>query len=117
MPRHKERSVRPLPNLPKNITEHSSARRLETRKYDFKQKIDNIRTAYIKHCARQISKEKTITTLQSNSAAYQSEIINYCEQHGIQFPIGADLDQAVVDAIRAIPVASRSRGVSTLHGE
>lgn len=60
---------------------------------------------------------KTIKALRSNSAAYQAEIINYCEQHGVQFAIGSDLDEAVVGAIRAIPVVYRSRGVSTLHGE
>jgi len=59
--------------------------------------------SFIKHCARQMPKGKTITALRSDSAAYQAEIINYCEQEGIHFVIGADLDEAVVGAIRAIP--------------
>ena len=59
--------------------------------------------AFIKHCIRQMPKGKRIKFLRSDSAAYQADIINYCEQNGIQFAIGADLDEAVLDAIRAIP--------------
>jgi hypothetical protein len=59
--------------------------------------------SFIKHCVRQLPKGKSITALRSDSAAYQAEIINYCEQEGIQFAIGADLDEAVVGAITAIP--------------
>ncbi len=59
--------------------------------------------SFIKHCARQLPKGKSITALRSDSAAYQAEIINSCEQKGIQFAIGADLDEAVMGAITAIP--------------
>jgi hypothetical protein len=59
--------------------------------------------AFITHCARQLPKGNTIAALRSDSAAYQAEIINYCEQERIQFAIGADLDEAVVAAIGAIP--------------
>jgi hypothetical protein len=59
--------------------------------------------AFITYCARQMPRGKRITALRSDSAAYQAEIINYCEDNGIQFAIGADLDEAVVSAIRAIP--------------
>jgi hypothetical protein len=59
--------------------------------------------AFIKYCIRQMPKGKRITALRSDSAAYQADIINYCEQHGIQFAIGADLDTSVLTAIRAIP--------------
>ena len=59
--------------------------------------------AFITHCVRQMPKGKRITALRSDSAAYQAEIINYCEQERIQFAIGADLDEAVVGAIRDIP--------------
>jgi hypothetical protein len=58
---------------------------------------------FIKHCVRQLPTGKRITALRSDSAAYQANIINYCEQKGIQFAIGADLDEAVVGAITAIP--------------
>ena len=59
--------------------------------------------AFIKHCVRQMPKGKRITALRSDSAAYQAEIINYCDREGIHFAIGADLDEAVLKAIRAIP--------------
>jgi hypothetical protein len=59
--------------------------------------------AFIKHCVRQMPKGKRITALRSDSAAYQAEIINYCEGNGIQFAIGADLDPSVLTAIEAIP--------------
>ncbi len=59
--------------------------------------------AFIKHCSRQMPTGKRITALRSDSAAYQAEIINYCEQERIRFAIGADLDQAVLKAIAAIP--------------
>ncbi len=59
--------------------------------------------AFIKHCARQLPKGKRIIAFRSDSAAYQAGIINYCEQEGIRFATGADLDEAVVGAITAIP--------------
>jgi len=58
--------------------------------------------AFITHCVRQMPKGKRITALRSDSAAYQAEIINYCEQEGIRFAIGADLDPAVLTAIKTI---------------
>jgi hypothetical protein len=59
--------------------------------------------AFIKHCIRQMPKGKRIAALRSDSAAYQAEIINYCEQQRIRFAIGADLDRAVLTTIKAIP--------------
>ena len=59
--------------------------------------------AFIKHCAQQMPKGKRITALRSDSAAYQADIMNYCEESGIHFAIGADLDEAVLTAIEAIP--------------
>jgi hypothetical protein len=59
--------------------------------------------AFIKYCVRQMPKGKRITALRSDSAAYQAEIINYCEQEGIRFAIGADLDPSVLTAIKTIP--------------
>jgi len=58
---------------------------------------------FIKYCARQMPKGKRIAFLRSDSAAYQAEIVNYCEQNRIQFAIGADCDEAVLKAIGAIP--------------
>ena len=58
--------------------------------------------AFIKHCIRQMPKGKRISALRSDSAAYQAEIINYCEQQRIRFAIGADLDRAVLASIKTI---------------
>jgi len=59
--------------------------------------------AFIKYCIRQMPKVKKITFLRSYSADYQADIINYCEQEEIQFAIGADLDEAVLEPIGTIP--------------
>ena len=59
--------------------------------------------AFLKHCIRQMLKEKRIAFLRSQGAAYQADIINYCEQEEIQFAIGAHCDEAVLEAIGAIP--------------
>ena len=59
--------------------------------------------AFIRYCISQMPKGKRITALRSDSAAYQAEIINYCEGNGIWFAIGADLDKAVLAAIKTIP--------------
>lgn len=58
---------------------------------------------FIKHCKRQMPKGKKIKALRADSAAYQADIINYCESRDIKFAIGADLDEAVLKTIRAIP--------------
>lgn len=58
---------------------------------------------FVKHCVRQMPRGKRIKALRSDSAAYQAEIFNYCEREGIEFAIGADLDEAVLTAISAIP--------------
>jgi hypothetical protein len=58
---------------------------------------------FIKYCERQIPKGKRIKVFRSDSAAYQAEIINHCEGNDIKFALGADLDAAVLGAIRAIP--------------
>ena len=57
---------------------------------------------FIKYCERQMPKGKGIKALRADSATYQADIINYCESEGIEFAIGADLDEAVLNAIRAI---------------
>lgn len=58
---------------------------------------------FIKYCEKQMPKGKNIKSLRSDSAAYQADIINFCELKGIKFAIGADLDEAVLKTIRAIP--------------
>ena len=58
---------------------------------------------FIKYCIGQMPKGKRIKSVRSDSAAYQADIMNYCEEKGILFAIGADLDKAVLESIGAIP--------------
>jgi len=58
---------------------------------------------FIKYCERQMPKGKGIKALRADSATYQADIINYCESEGIEFAIEADLDEAMLNAIKAIP--------------
>ncbi len=58
---------------------------------------------FLRYCERQMPKGKRIKAFRSDSAAYQAEIINHCEGNDMKFAIGADLDEAVLGAIRAIP--------------
>ncbi len=41
--------------------------------------------------------------LRSDSAGYNAEVVRYCDKHGIEFSITADLDAAVQARIEAIP--------------
>jgi len=57
---------------------------------------------FIKYCVKQMPKGKRINGFRADSAAYQAEIINYCEASGILFAIGGDLDQSVVRLINSL---------------
>lgn len=56
---------------------------------------------FIKYCQRQMPKGR-IKFFRSDSAAYQSAVFNHCEQEGIGFAIGGDMDRAVKDNIKSI---------------
>ena len=58
---------------------------------------------FLRYCERQMPKGKRVKALRSDSAAYQAEIINHCEGNNVEFAIGADLDEAVLAAIKDIP--------------
>ena len=58
---------------------------------------------FIRHCEAQMPQGRRIAHLRSDSAAYQAEIFNNCEEQGRTFAIGAPLDQAVQAAIAALP--------------
>src|SRR4030042_160953 len=45
---------------------------------------------------------KKIKAVRSDSAAYQAKVINHCQEKGIEFAIGGDLDAAVKDVIRSM---------------
>lgn len=58
---------------------------------------------FIQYCISQMPAGKEIKYLRADSAAYQAEIFNFCEDEGIEFAIGADLDAAVLAAIKSLP--------------
>ena len=58
---------------------------------------------FIRHCMEQMPAGKRIGFLRADSAAYQADIFNDCEERGVKFAIGGDLDDAVKRLIRAIP--------------
>ena len=57
---------------------------------------------FVKYCEQQLPRGKRIKALRADSAAYQANVINHCQEQGIWFGIGADLDEAVVRALKAI---------------
>ena len=57
---------------------------------------------FIQSGKRQLPGGKRIQALRCDSAAYPASVINYCQKNGIEFAIGADLDEAVLRAIKAI---------------
>jgi hypothetical protein len=54
---------------------------------------------FLKYCERQMAKGKKIKAFRADSAAYQAKVINYCQDNGIKYAIGGDLDQAVKEVI------------------
>lgn len=60
---------------------------------------------FLESCCRRMPKGKRISSFRSDSAAYQASVFNYCESKDVDigFAVGADLDSAVLVAIRAIP--------------
>ena len=50
-------------------------------------------------------KGKSIKCFRADAASYQADIINYCNQQGIKFALGADLDEAVLRAIESMAEA------------
>lgn len=61
---------------------------------------------FIKHCMAQLPEDKRIKYLRSDSAGYQAKIINFCEEEGIEYAIGGDLDSSVKAAIGNLPESS-----------
>ena len=57
---------------------------------------------FLQYCERRLPKGKKIKAFRSDSAAYQAKVINHCQDNGIEFAIGGDLDSAVKDVIRSI---------------
>jgi hypothetical protein len=57
---------------------------------------------FLKYCERQLPQGKKIEAFRADSAAYQAKVINYCQENGIEFAIGGDLDSAVKGVIAAM---------------
>jgi len=58
---------------------------------------------FVQACERNMPNGKKIRAVRADSAAYQADIFNYCEETHKVFAIGADQDAAVKVAITAIP--------------
>ncbi|MBF0467190.1 MAG: transposase, partial [Nitrospirae bacterium] len=63
---------------------------------------------FIRYCASQLPEGRRIAHIRSDSAAYQADIINWCEEMSVQFAMGADMDVSVKAAILAIPATQWS---------
>lgn len=57
---------------------------------------------FIQYCYKQMPKKKQITAIRADSATYQANIFNWCENNSIQFAIGGHLDSATKRAIDLI---------------
>jgi hypothetical protein len=57
---------------------------------------------FIEACQEQLSGSRRIKAIRSDSAWYQAEVFNWCEDNGVLFAIAADCDQAVKSAISLI---------------
>ena len=58
---------------------------------------------FVQACERKMPKGKRIKAVRADSAAYQADVFNYCEETHKVFAIGADQDAAVKAVIAAIP--------------
>lgn len=57
---------------------------------------------FIKKCIHQLPKNKKLSCLRADSATYQAEVFNYCEENNINFVIGGQLDRSVMKQINKI---------------
>ena len=58
---------------------------------------------FIQACETQLPKGHRIAHVRLDSAGYQADIFNYCEETGKTFAIGGRLDASTLKAIEAIP--------------
>ena len=62
---------------------------------------DNL--AFIQHCEASLPEGVSLRCVRIDAAGYQADIVNYCENHGIQFVIRAPMNQSVQADINSIP--------------
>ena len=58
---------------------------------------------FVKACEARLPKDHTLTAVRADSASYQADLFNYCEETGKTFAIGGKLDVPTLAAIAAIP--------------
>ena len=58
---------------------------------------------FLEDCLRRLPPGIRVGRFRADSASYQASVLNFCQERGIRFVIGADLDAAVREAIRVIP--------------
>jgi hypothetical protein len=57
---------------------------------------------FLKRCEEACPKGKRISAIRSDSAFYQAEVLNWCEEKGKKYTITADKDRGVKEAIETI---------------
>lgn len=57
---------------------------------------------FIKKCIKQLPKNKKLKWLRADSATYQAEIFNYCDDNGINFCIGGHVDRPTMRLIKQV---------------
>lgn len=57
---------------------------------------------FVKKCIKQLPKDKKLSWLRADSATYQAEVFNYCEENSINFVIGGQLDKSVLNQINKL---------------
>jgi len=57
---------------------------------------------FVKRCKAQLPKESKLKYLRADSASYQAKLFDYCEENGITYTIGANLDRSVLHRIKEI---------------
>ena len=57
---------------------------------------------FIRYCCDQMPKGKKISFLRADSATYQADVFNFCEEKHMEFAIGGKLDSATTAAINKI---------------
>jgi len=57
---------------------------------------------FLRGCVARMPSGKRIARFRSDSAAYQARVLDYCEDHGIEYSIGADLDEGVRKSLSTV---------------
>jgi len=57
---------------------------------------------FLQACVSRMPAGKRISRFRSDSAGYQAKVLDYCEDHGIAFAVGADLDEGVRQSLSSV---------------